>query len=302
MNPQASKRMWPEAGLRKHRFVPPNDGCQKLNIMALLKRSHYNVLQVSITANTHQIKAAYHSLILRCHPDKLQSIPRTNVVKQTAFEETKISDAMSGIDIDDEDVDEACAEICSHERVLHSTVPNEHVNLSTSSHLDEDETSTQRDWDPRIASTTNFHHIQAAYDCLRDPGKRHKYDESLRRSKEEEERKWKASTLVNLSEMECDLCVVDDDDEENTDYDSSSKQNVENGSNSAIYNSSSISSYADIGDKNLQKVYSHPCRCGDMFEIVEDELLALGMISNQLWQCESCSLTIQIRMDCAISE
>lgn len=289
VNPQATTRIWLEAGMNVFQyFLPATFDTPKK--MALLKRTYYDVLQVSNPATTDQIKAAYHYLILRCHPDKLQSIPRTSVVK----EETKISDAMSGIDIDNEDVDEACAEICTHERELHSTVPDEHDNFSTSSHLDENESSNLR-----IESTVNFHHIQAAYDCLRDPDKRHKYDESLRRSKEEGERKWKASTLVNLSEMECVMCVVDDDDEY-TDYDSNSKQNVENGSNSAIYNSSSMSSFADIGDKKSQKVYSHPCRCGDMFEIVEDELLALGMISNQLWQCESCSLTIRIRIDCAI--
>ena len=267
-----------------------------------VERTHYDVLQVSITATTDQIKAAYHTLVLRCHPDKLlQSIPRTNVVKQTVFEETKISDAMSGIDIDNEDVDAACAEICTHERELHSTVSNELVNFSTSAHIDEDETSTHRDWYPRIESTTNFHHIQAAYDCLRDTDRRHQYDETLRRSKEEEERKWKSSTLVNLSEMECDMCVVDDDDEK-IDNENNNKPNVEHGSHTIIYNSSLGSPCTEFGDNNkLQKVYFHPCRCGDTFEIVEDELLAFDTVSNHVWQCESCSLTIRIQIDCAIS-
>ena len=262
-------------------------------MMALLKRTHYDVLQVSNTATTDQIKAAYHSLVLRCHPDKLQSIPRTNVVKQTAIEETKISDAMSGIDIDDEDVGEVNADIwTTHGRKLHSTVPNEHVNFSTLTYVDEDETSTQRDRYPKIDSTLNFHYIQAAYDCLRDPDKRHQYDESLRRSREEEERKWKASTLVNLSEMECDMCVVDD--EENTDTDNDNRPNAEHISNTASYTSTKID------ETKLQKVYFHPCRCGDKFEIIGDELLAFDTVSNHVWQCESCSLTIRIRVDCVI--
>ncbi|KAL3762160.1 hypothetical protein ACHAW5_003190 [Stephanodiscus triporus] len=235
------------------------------------KQTHYDVLQISHTATANQIKAAYHSLILRCHPDKLPSIP-TNVDR--AFGKTKSSESLSAIDMDQEDE-------ASDENARDSS--NKSVDISPS--IAAEMHFPAAPWTDEGASTqttTTFHHIHAAYNCLRDPEKRRQYDESMSRNEEREERKWKASSSVNLSEMECDwCCVVDEGDSENM-------------------------CTAD-GDAALHKVYFYPCRCGDTFQVVEEELLETinnvkrwdkhGMFTSRVWQCESCSLTIRIHID-----
>ncbi|KAL7543082.1 hypothetical protein ACHAXR_012407 [Thalassiosira sp. AJA248-18] len=126
--------------------------------------------------------------------------------------------------------------------------------------------------------------MQAAYQCLRDPAKRRKYDEVLRRNEEREEWKWKGSLEVNLSEMECDLCCVVDEDNSDEEDDATGDEDT------------------------LEKVFFHPCRCGDTFQIVQEELQESisktgtpwdknAMFTDRVWQCESCSLTIRINVD-----
>ena len=66
-------------------------------------------------------------------------------------------------------------------------------------------------------------------------------------------------------------------------------------------------------DTKLQKVFFHPCRCGDTFQVFLEELMESFddaknvsdmniLFSNRVWQCESCSLTIQIEIDIKIDE
>jgi curved DNA-binding protein CbpA len=242
--------------------------------MAASRQTHYDVLQISQTATAEQIKAAYHSLALRCHPDKLQAIPK-NVDR--AIRETKKSEAFSAIDIDDEDeIYDKSTHDCHNENTDEPSSIAAEFDLSEHP-CTEEEASTQ---------PTIFHHIQTAYNCLRDPGKRDEYDRSMSRIEEREERKWKASSSVNLSEMECDLCCVVD--EGNSDCESTDKCAAEN-------------------DADLYRVYFHPCRCGDTFQVVEEELRESiksvkkwdnqGILTSRVWQCESCSLTIRIHID-----
>jgi hypothetical protein len=244
-------------------------------MVAASKRTHYDVLQISHTATADQIKAAYHSLALRCHPDKLSSIPN-NVDR--AVRETKFSESLSAIDMDDEDEvsEESTHDDSNCESADKTSSIASELNLPTFP-CTEEEASTQ---------TTSFHHIQAAYNCLRDPKKRRQYDESVNRIEEREKRKWKVSPSVHLSEMECDWCCVID--EGNSD-------------------SESTDICAANGDAALHKVYFHPCQCGDMFQVFEEELLVsmnsmkirdkYGMLTNRVWQCESCSLMIRIHVD-----
>ena len=227
--------------------------------MAASKHTHYDVLQISHTASADQIKAAYHLLALRCHPDKLPSIPKN---ADRAVRETKTSESLSAIDMDDDDEVDTNNDSNCASAYKPSSIASE-LNIST-------EASTQ---------TTLFHHIQAAYNCLRDPEKRRQYDESMSRIDEREKRKWKASSSVNLSEMECDLCCV-----------------VDEGN-----------SVGESTDAALHKVYFHPCRCGDTFQVFEEELIVsmnsvkkrdkYGMVTSRVWQCESCSLMIRIHID-----
>ena len=242
--------------------------------MAASKRTHYDVLQISCTATADQIKAAYHSLALRCHPDKLPSIPKN---ADCAVRETKTSESLSAIDMDDDD---EVYEDSTHD-VKNCASAYEPSSLASENRprfpCTEEEASTQ---------TTTFHHIQAAYNCLRDPEKRRQYDESMSRIDEREKIKLKASSSVSLSEMESDWCCVVDE-------------------------GNSVGESTDMcdadGDAALNKVYFHPCRCGDTFQVFEDELLVsinsvnkwdkYDMVTNRVWQCESCSLMIRIHID-----
>jgi hypothetical protein len=243
--------------------------------MAASRQTHYDVLQISQTATADKIKAAYHCLALLCHPDKLQTIPKD---VDRAIRQSKKSESLSAIDINDEDdevYDESTRD-CHNENTDEPDSIAAEIDLSTHA-CAEGEAATQ---------ATTFHRIQAAYNCLRDPEKRDQYDRSISRIEEREERKWKTSSSVNLSEMKCDWCCVVD--EGNCDSESIDKCAADNGA-------------------DLHRVYFHPCRCGDTFQVIEEELLESinrvktwnneGISTSRVWQCESCSLTIRIHID-----
>ena len=83
------------------------------------------------------------------------------------------------------------------------------------------------------------------------------------------------SVPVNLSDMECELCEVEVDPEEN------------------------------CGEITIEEtVYLYPCRCGDCFEILESDLQqnqnAVDFSNNNrmnVFECQSCSLSISILDD-----
>lgn len=93
--------------------------------------------------------------------------------------------------------------------------------------------------------------------------------------------------------MECDWCCVVDEESSDDDHEED------------------ITSVAD-GDMPLQKAFFYPCRCGDTFQVIQEELLESiddtksdpidkdNIFTNRVWRCESCSLMIRIHIDICI--
>ncbi|DAZ96992.1 TPA: hypothetical protein N0F65_011907 [Lagenidium giganteum] len=99
-----------------------------------------------------------------------------------------------------------------------------------------------------------FVRVQEAYETLRDPVTRAKYDEQLQRLTLQHKREGADARIadeVTVEDMEKD--VVDEDGES-------------------------------------WVVYSHACRCGDTYEVTEDELLD-GI---DIVPCTGCSLNIRV--------
>lgn len=252
------------------------------------KQTYYEILQIPSTANADEIKAAFRSLVVHCHPDKAPSVVSKDAMQSVAGSKNVhlISGRLSSIDFDDEDKQDETSNYATevdgnddNELEIDNSAFRNRIGLEPSQgngqEGEEDITNNQH--------LAKFHQVQAAYDCLRDPRKRREYDESIRRKKEKEEWKWRGAVQVNLSEMESDMCCIIDSDTSNDDCDSS----------------------ADLS-RPLRKVFFHPCRCGDTFQIVAEELrksiqYANGSddekVSNQVWQCDSCSLMIRICVD-----
>jgi len=69
---------------------------------------------------------------------------------------------------------------------------------------------------------------------------------------------------------------------------------------------------SNTGDEEgLQTVFFHPCRCGDTFQVFQEEVVTSigdakestdGLFTNRVWQCESCSLTIRIHVDIDLNQ
>ena len=296
------------------------------------KHTYYDILHISPTATYDEIKSAYRSLIVRCHPDKLKSLTKHNT-HDTKYSEgvRDLENGLSSIDMDDDgendevdvlegadghDDDETNN---SSSRENQRARPTTQIKAQTESLADGASsfitTSPLSDTTQKSAETSNvaFLHIQAAYQCLRDPHQRRQYDERLNRKEERKEWVWKGATEVDLSGMEWDWCRVveqeesdgDDNGEVEADYGVDDK----NGGCSENREQTSIPTYP-----SLQKVFFHQCRCGDSFQIVQDELLdsiiefdninknknheSSGKIfTNRVWQCDSCSLSIRIHVD-----
>lgn len=210
------------------------------------KASHYDALGVPKTATADEIKKAYRSLVVQCHPDKLIHASNSSdfdYTKASSEISLMISKGLSSIDLDECDVD--CED-------------GQPETIEQSSSKSEKEISK---------STIAFHEIHTAYECLRDLNKRIEYDQSLTRDEKRKEWKMKGATEVNLSDLESEMCCVVNEDGK-----------------------------SDNGGDQLQRVYFYLCRCGDTFEILEEELLD-STCSERVWQCESCSLGIKIHLD-----
>ena len=242
--------VYPLTALFSMTSSPPASSSQ-----ALANRTHYDTLTVSTTATPDEIKKAYRSLVVQCHPDKLTPSSSScdfNDAKASSESSLMISKSLAAIDLDDDDDDDS----------YDAEEQTKTIEQSSS-------TSTQPEEETSKAAKA-FHAIHTAYECLRDPNKRIQYDQSLSRDEERKEWKKKGATEVNLSDLESDMCcVVHEDDDES------------GGSGS---------------DDQLQRVYFYNCRCGDTFEIFEEELLE-STSSERVWQCESCSLGIRIVFD-----
>ena len=225
------------------------------------KRTHYDALHVSTTATPDEIKKAYRTLVVQCHPDKLTASSSScnfNDTKSNSNGESsfQLTNRLADIDLDDDEDDDVNNVDCVEKEQFISKEQEQ------SSHTKTDEEITK--------AAKAFHEIHTAYECLRDPDKRRQYDQSLSRDEERKEWKKKGATEVNLSDLESDMCCVVNEDDDESDRSSS-------------------------GDE-LQRVYFYDCRCGDTFEIFEEELLK-STSNEHVWQCESCSLGIRIVVD-----
>jgi diphthamide biosynthesis protein 4 len=113
------------------------------------------------------------------------------------------------------------------------------------------------------ADEKEFTHIQLAWECLRDEGMRSKYDDDLQRKRQKRSLMYNKATLVHLHEMHRE------------------EVDCEN----------------DIGHIETQYMFSYKCRCGDTFEIFEDEICK---DSQTVFECKSCTLAITICHEDAI--
>ena len=297
----------------------------------LPKQTHYDILQVPPTATSEEIKFAYRALIVRCHPDKLpQSSQNFETNEDVGCEKRSVdvqllNEGLSAIDLDDDDDDGIDQCECTNgdeNREESSAISNDqhlHLSLQTGTHTTKPQTTSQMNNEPNTSSdvplntheneaatteatNASFIQIQEAYKCLRDSSARRQYDESLSRRTEREEWKYKGALEVDLSELEWELCHIVDDDDDDYDYDESNTDETDNDNNNDCEES-------QTSQQQLQKVYFHPCRCGDTFQIMQEELVEsidnseaaatneVKNLTNRVWQCESCSLAVRIHFD-----
>lgn len=131
--------------------------------------------------------------------------------------------------------------------------------------LNEDENNDSAD--------EHFKRIQSAWECLGDEKKRREYDDTLSRVRERNDGNFIKAQTVKLSEMECEICDVEDD----SDHDDEDKE---------------------TDATQTQKLYCYKCRCGDDFEILEEELNpdqnGEACEQRNIFQCASCSLLINV--------
>lgn len=103
-----------------------------------------------------------------------------------------------------------------------------------------------------------FLRIQEAYETLRDPARRAQYDAKLVRDaivRKRDGEDVRIADVVSVDEMTREVLPVENDD-----------------------------------DEEDEVIYSHQCRCGDVYEVTEDELLD-GV---DVVPCNGCSLNIRV--------
>lgn len=125
------------------------------------------------------------------------------------------------------------------------------------------------------SSDAKFKRIQEAWECLRNPTQRRMYDDHLDRTIFRGEQDG-SCTIVNLSEMKTELCEIEivEDEEENFNDISQGKDRID----------------------SLVKVYIHTCRCGDQYEVLDEDLDFTSPNKN-VFQCNSCTLSIIVNCD-----
>jgi DnaJ-domain-containing protein 1 len=221
--------------------------------------THYETLQISPKATQDEIKQAYRSLVIRHHPDK-------NVIESDAAASSSVgvTQRFSLVDIDDDDDDEVDAGGAAQDIDAPIQKSNKPKTL-----IDQHNSKTQQLDTAGDELVESFHQIQIAYNTLRDPEKRHYYDQSLQRNIEKSRQLHSSAIEVNLSEMESDVCQV-----LYSDTDEPTEEGAEEGID--------------------QLVYFHSCRCGHVFEVMQDELIG---DEKRVWKCEGCSLAIRINVD-----
>jgi len=235
--------------------------------------THYQILGVDEHANLPTIKAAHRSLALKYHPDKQRPNPASS---SSSLPPPPSSSSSSSSD------------------AVTTSSNNQSASKSASVAI--------RNNDPRGTAATivgeiTYLKVQAAWECLRDQDTRRLYDDSLGRVRERRDGSIGKAKVVPLSEMTCeyyDVEVEDDDDDDDDDDDGGGDTIVEGGTD---------------GQAGRQKVYTIACRCGDLFEVLDEDVQSLiRRVENNcdegessewdgMCECQSCSLTILVSVD-----
>lgn len=154
-----------------------------------------------------------------------------------------------------------------------------------------------------------FIQIQMAWECLRDAETRAKYDDMLRRKRDQEYGMLCKAQVVKLSDMKVELCevVVKDEDDDNDYDDLEDGGGGGNGGGNGEKDDVLLTNMTrkeeeddEEEDDAVQCVYTYPCRCGDMFEILQQDLplsSSSSSSSSVLLECQSCGLSIQVHCD-----
>ena len=151
----------------------------------------------------------------------------------------------------------------------------------------EENSSTANYYDSKNINNDDemFKKIQTAWECLSDDKKRREYDDTLGRMRERSHGNLIKAQNVTLSEMTVEICDVEDSDND----DDNVNTNISKEEGNKEYR-------GDCNEEEQsQTLYSFTCRCGDTFEMLEEELnFDHGAQSKNIFQCESCSLLINV--------
>ena len=230
---------------------------------------HYAVLGVTKTASLSEIKAAHRRLALRLHPDKRGSSGSL----RSGQEQSTAAGVAKGVKVStDASIGErlkSCSmSVLQHRRKIHHQLADNNGEVADA----------------------NYRRIQLAWECLRDPMRRRQYDEELTRANERAASKVDKAVVVKLSEMECELCEVEVDS-------TSDGEDVVDGPSDRTSNTDDENEGGSEARQQQQRVYIHTCRCGDDFEILEDELVLVGGGKDNVFECQSCCLLIRVEVD-----
>lgn len=141
--------------------------------------------------------------------------------------------------------------------------------------------------DNDVDQDEEFRVIRHAYNVLRNDELRNEYDDELNRvrNREMDSRAMLddggacSSPIVSLDEMTCEIATVVDDDEDEAD-----------------------TSANDDVEELTEIVFTHPCRCGDVFEILESDIIYQStengkVCTHKMFPLECCSCSLSIRVD-----
>ena len=163
-----------------------------------------------------------------------------------------------------------------HEKADHTMIKNAHRKLALRYHPDKQAQKKNVNAKQSLIDSEGepeeellFTKIQSAWECLGDEKKRIEYDDYLERIRERNNGDIIKAQIVKLCEMRYEICEVEDD------------ESVESNQSQEIVK---------------QKLYTYNCRCGDCFEILEEEIDETNDSSSDsnIFECESCSLSIKV--------